>query len=212
MNGAIEPSRQEKRKSRTRTALIEAASAIVLAEGVNVPIQSITEKADVGFGSFYNHFASKEELFTAVAHEALDTWESETSHLLGKVKDPLEGLATTLRLYVRMNKTHPEIAKILNRTAPEMTEYPFEYSSQFQKALETLGREKVIDISSVPLNVLAIRSTLKQVLAIREKSPKFSDREADQVVEMMLIMMRISPSTIKRVMDLPLPIFSKKRA
>lgn len=210
MSELIEPSRQEKRKGRTRSTLIEAASAIVLSEGINVPIQAITEKADVGFGSFYNHFASKEDLFTAVAHDALSTWEAETSALLASISDPISRLTSTLRLYVRMNKTHPEIAKVLNRTAPEMIEYPFEYSSQFQFALEALGKAKQIEVSSVPLNVLAIRSTLKQVLAIREKHSKFSDKEADQVVEMMLIMMKIEPSIIKRVMTLPLPTAKKK--
>lgn len=205
-----EESRQDKRKSRTRSALLQAATTIALDEGVNISIQSITDKADVGFGSFYNHFASKEELFTAVAHESLHTWESETSQLLNSITDPLSRLASTLRLYVRMNKTHPDIAKILNRTAPEMIEYPFEYSSQFQLALEMLGKEKLIEISSVPLNVLAIRSTLKQVLAIREKNSKFTDKEADQVVEMMLIMMKIEPTVIKKVMSLPLPAVKKR--
>jgi AcrR family transcriptional regulator len=31
--------------------------------GERASIQEITEVADIGFGSFYNHFASKEELF-----------------------------------------------------------------------------------------------------------------------------------------------------
>mgnify|MGYP002146836405 CR=1 FL=1 len=204
-------SRQEKRKGRTRAALIEAATAIVLTDGVGVAIQTITDKADVGFGSFYNHFASKEALFTAVAHNALDQWEAETAEVTSKYEEPVSRLTATLRLYVRMNKTHPEIARILNCTAPEMVEYPFEFSSNFQKTLEALAARKVIDIKNVSLSVLAIRSTLKQVLAIREASPKFTDKEADAVVEMMLVMLKIDGKTIQRVMAERLPMLPKKK-
>lgn len=207
----VEESRQEKRKGRTRAALISAATEIALTDGVGVAIQTITDKADVGFGSFYNHFASKEALFTAVAHDALDQWEAEVAQITEKFEDPLVRLAVTLRLYVRMNKTHPEIAKILNRTAPEMVEYPFEFSSNFQITLEKLALAKVIDINNVSLSVLAIRSTLKQVLAIRENSPKFTDKEADALVEMMMVMMKIDGKTIQRVMAERLPTISRNK-
>ena len=38
----------------------------------NVPILEITQAADVGMGSFYNHFDSKEQLFDAAVEDALD--------------------------------------------------------------------------------------------------------------------------------------------
>jgi len=202
-------SRQDKRKSRTRSALIQAATELALKDGTNVSIQAITEAADVGFGSFYNHFSSKEELFTAVAHQALAGWETDVRERLNSEADLMQHLANYLRLYVRMNKTHPDLARILNRTAPEMTEYPFEYSTQFQLGLEALAATGQLAIPNVSLCVLAIRSALKQVLAIREKSSKFTDLEADQMVEMMLVMMSVPDKEIKRVMSGQLPAFSK---
>jgi hypothetical protein len=46
--------RLDRRKARTRQALIEAAQAL-LAEGrSNAPVSVITEAADLGIGSFYN--------------------------------------------------------------------------------------------------------------------------------------------------------------
>ena len=38
----------------------------------NVPVLEITQAADVGIGSFYNHFDSKEQLFQAALNEILD--------------------------------------------------------------------------------------------------------------------------------------------
>ena len=50
--------RLERRKQRTRAALIQAAQALIAEGRLNVPILEITQAADVGMGSFYNHFDS----------------------------------------------------------------------------------------------------------------------------------------------------------
>ncbi len=49
-------SRIERRKAQTRAALISAAQGFIAAGNLNVPIGEITQAADVGLGSFYNHF------------------------------------------------------------------------------------------------------------------------------------------------------------
>ena len=64
--------RLERRKMRTRAALIRAAQTSIAAGKLNVPVLEITQAADVGMGSFYNHFDSKEELFQAAVNEVLD--------------------------------------------------------------------------------------------------------------------------------------------
>ena len=56
--------RLDRRKARTRQALIDAAVRLIAeGRGDRASIQEITEEADIGFGSFYNHFDSKEQLF-----------------------------------------------------------------------------------------------------------------------------------------------------
>ena len=66
--------RFDRRRAKTRAALVEAAQAF-LAEGqTGAPIQKVTERADVGIGTFYNHFASKEELFEVAVREAVETY------------------------------------------------------------------------------------------------------------------------------------------
>jgi len=66
--------RLERRKMRTRAALIRAAQSFIAAGKVNVPVLEITQAADVGMGSFYNHFDSKEQLFQAAVNEVLDAY------------------------------------------------------------------------------------------------------------------------------------------
>jgi AcrR family transcriptional regulator len=54
-----------------------------------VSIQEITEAADVGFGSFYNHFGSKADLFDAALAEAME----ELGQLLDDVTRDIDGPA-----------------------------------------------------------------------------------------------------------------------
>lgn len=69
------PSRLDRRKARTRQALIDAAvRPIAEGRGDRASIQEITEVADIGFGSFYNHFETKEQLFRVASEEVLERW------------------------------------------------------------------------------------------------------------------------------------------
>ena len=63
-------SRLDRRKARTRQALIDAAVRLIAeGRGGRASVAEITEEADIGFGSFYNHFDSKERLFATASEE-----------------------------------------------------------------------------------------------------------------------------------------------
>ncbi len=77
-------SRPERRKARTTQALLDAARRM-LADGSakTASIQDITDAADVGFGTFYNHFEDKEQLFQAAAEQLLEQWAAYLDHTPG---------------------------------------------------------------------------------------------------------------------------------
>lgn len=67
---ASAPTRGARRKSETRRRLLRAARSVFAREGLeNATIAQITSAADVGFGTFYLHFATKEEAYRAVVTE-----------------------------------------------------------------------------------------------------------------------------------------------
>ena len=69
------PSRLDRRKARTRQAMIDAAVRLIAeGRGRRASIQEITDAADIGFGSFYNHFESKEQLFQTASQEVMERW------------------------------------------------------------------------------------------------------------------------------------------
>jgi AcrR family transcriptional regulator len=106
--------RMDRRKARTRQRLVDAAR-ILLAEGKasSASIQDITDAADVGFGSFYNHFSTKTELFDASLEEVME----ETGQLLDLLgvesEDPAVTMARSIQLTLRLTSSRPELAKIL---------------------------------------------------------------------------------------------------
>ncbi len=60
------PKRGFRSREKTRQKLIEAALRVMSVKGVDgTAIADITEEADVGFGSFYNHFATKRDIARA---------------------------------------------------------------------------------------------------------------------------------------------------
>jgi len=105
--------RLERRKQRTRTALIQAAQALIAAGKLNVPVLEITQAADVGMGSFYNHFDSKEELFEAAVADVLDTHGALLDQLTESIEDPAEKFACSFRLTGRLFRRRPQESRIL---------------------------------------------------------------------------------------------------
>lgn len=66
------PNRHEKRRQRTREAIVAAAAAAFLRKGVaDTTVADITEAADVGYGTFYNHFHGLNDVVSAVAEATL---------------------------------------------------------------------------------------------------------------------------------------------
>jgi len=59
--------RVSRRRLQTRMRLLKAAYEVMSTQGVDgATIQEITERADVGFGTFYSYFKSKDELAARV--------------------------------------------------------------------------------------------------------------------------------------------------
>src|SRR5579859_3611040 len=105
--------RLERRKARTRASLVRAAQAFIAEGRTNVPVLEITRAADVGMGSFYNHFESKEQLFDAAVGEVLDAHGDLLDQLTASIDDPAETFACRFRLTGRLFRRRPQESQIL---------------------------------------------------------------------------------------------------
>lgn len=110
------PNRMSRQKQKTRNALISAALSVMARKGAEAAtINDITEAADVGFGSFYNHFASKEEILSVVTEELLDRIGSSVDQATQGISDHWELLSASIRLFMEIVISKPEWAQFIIR-------------------------------------------------------------------------------------------------
>src|SRR5689334_25437105 len=121
--GTPRVSRLDRRKARTRQALIDAAVRLIAeGRGDRASIAEITEEADIGFGSFYNHFDSKEQLFATASEEVLERWGQLIDRASAALTAPAELFAVGTRITGRPGWTHPDIAGFLPGTGMNVRE------------------------------------------------------------------------------------------
>jgi AcrR family transcriptional regulator len=106
---APKPPRGQRRRQQTRAKLVGAALAVMARKGVAATtIQEITDEADVGFGSFYNHFPSKEAIVAAVMDEHIERLGDALDQVQTRVDDPAEVLSVSIRLTLRKVQSDPQ--------------------------------------------------------------------------------------------------------
>lgn len=176
------PTRVDRRRERTRSALIGAATQF-LAEGRSaVSIQQITDAADVGFGSFYNHFESKESLFEAAVESVLTSYGDVMDALVGGYDDPAEVFAVNFRMSGRLQRIVPELVRvILNEGAGILTqdEGMAPRATRDIEAAVAAGR---FDIEDVHLGLMAAGGALLGLLQMLESDP---NADAGQLADLM---------------------------
>jgi AcrR family transcriptional regulator len=204
---ALPRNRFERRRAETRQALIRAARQILAETGdTSASIQAIAERADVGFGSFYNHFESKAELFDAAVIDALEEFGQAFDALLSVIDDPAELVAAGFRLSARMADSHPELMRILRHRA---LGYIHSDKGLAPRALRDLevgvasGRFAPVD----PIVALsALGGTLLSLLELRFARPDLDgDEAAANLAEMVLRMLGVPPDDAHEVARRPLP-------
>lgn len=94
----VEPTRLAKKRERTRQTLIDAAVLLVEErDHARISIQDITDKADLGLGTFYNYFDNKQMIFEAVLDEIRQRFEKRLDTLRSSLTDPASRIAATLQ-------------------------------------------------------------------------------------------------------------------
>lgn len=96
MNSASGPpeTRSERRRRRNREALIQAAYEIVSRKGIDATtVHDITERADVGLGTAYNYFSSKDDLILAAIEQSMDHLARRIETVTDTFDDPAQVFA-----------------------------------------------------------------------------------------------------------------------
>jgi AcrR family transcriptional regulator len=106
----------DRRRARTRAALLEAGQALFAERSVDaVSIDEITAAAEVAKGSFYNHFNDKDGLAREIADMVRAGVEARVEQVNLGVADPGERVARALCAFARNALEHPERVRAMTR-------------------------------------------------------------------------------------------------
>ncbi|MEM1245358.1 MAG: helix-turn-helix domain-containing protein [Acidobacteriota bacterium] len=95
-------SRIERKKARTRARIVEAAERLMRQHGVEaVTIQDITEAADIGHGTFYLYFKTKDQVLRPLIERLSEDVHAEVDRAAAGSRDPAERMALGLRILLR---------------------------------------------------------------------------------------------------------------
>ena len=203
------PNRLERRKQRTRAALVKSAQRLMAEGRVNVPVLEITQAADVGMGSFYNHFDSKEQLFEAAVADVLDAHGAMLDRLTESIEDPAETFATSFRLTGRLFRRHPQESQILLANGLALLSSDRGLAPRALRDIRAgveAGRFDS-DIGDDPELALAMAGGALLGLGnlLRDEPDRDDARAADSVTESVLRLFGLSAADARAVCRLPLP-------
>ncbi len=197
--------RQQRRREQTRARLIEAARALMAERGVDaVGLTEITDAADLGAGTFYNYFQSRDEIVEAVAEASVESFGASLDALTADMKDAAEIFCTSLRhlvlkamtdplwgwFVVRLGVAHPQLIAILGPRA----------ARDLRKGIET-GRFTIPDVDvATSCTFGALLATLHLVLSSR------AEDHADELFgQVMLCMVGVPTAEAHEIASRPLP-------
>lgn len=199
------PGRRARQRAEKHGRLLEAARGLFAERGVEATsINDITERADVGFGSFYTYFEDKDAIVEAVVHATTEAHGRTVDELTANLDDPAEVVAvahrhfvclaiadpTWGRLVLRLESTHRILARALGERALRDVERGVE-----------AGR---FAVDALPLTLLAVGGALLGTITAVLAGPPVDDADVRHA-ELVLRMLGLPVDQAAAVAARPLP-------
>ena len=199
--------RLDRRKARTRRALVDAAVRLIAeGRGERASIQEITEAADIGFGSFYNHFESKEELFRTASEEVLERWGQMIDRACAGLNDPAEVFTTSFRISGRLSWTHPDLARFITGAGLELLDRPRGLAPRALRDIKMGQAAGRFTVPNADIALSTVAGGLLGLLRVHQQHPEEVDEAAvDQLAEAILRMLGVPAREARRIAARQLP-------
>ena len=198
--------RQSRRKMETRRKLIRATVDVMAQKGPDATtIQDITETADVGFGSFYNYFKSKDEIRFAAMEELLDRFGSEIDKLANLIADPVEVFASSMRIAVKTLARRPEWADFLIRVGFDTHDHPRGLYPRMRRDLQIVFKSGRLAVDDPSATVLAVAGAFLSMLAAARRGEIPAAAAPQRITSVALRLLGLPEEEIRRLVTKPLP-------
>jgi AcrR family transcriptional regulator len=179
---AVRPLRADAARNRAR--VLEVAYETFAADGLSVPIDEIARRADVGAGTVYRHFPTKEALFNAVIRDRLQRLVDDGYALLVSA-GPGEALFTFLRsMVLQWGAADRGLVEALARLGIDMDSAAPEAEDAFLALLgELLRAAQEAGTARPDIGVREVKSILVGCQAMEAYNPELAERVTDVVID-----------------------------
>ncbi|KOG54200.1 TetR family transcriptional regulator [Streptomyces griseoflavus] len=168
--------------SETRTALIEAAKRLFATRGyLNTKVTDITAEAGRAAGSFYNHFAGKEELLKALLDElaAVSDRFADTAEHKSDFTDP-DAIRYHVAVYWRVHREHAPTMLALRQAALVSEDFARTYERFRRAQLEDLAGHLAY-VRNLPASVETTLTLMGAMMEAPALLPELPEEEAVEV-------------------------------
>ncbi len=124
---------------RNRDRVLEAAEVLFAAEGIEVPVDAIAEKAGVGVGTLYRHFPTKEKLCEAILLERLSSLTLD-ARALAEAADPGAAFFGFLEQFVALGAAKRDLLVAVMGAGVEFEMAAADVKEGLHAAMDTLLR------------------------------------------------------------------------
>lgn len=177
------------RAMRTKAALMAAGLRLLSQRPIDaVTVDDIVQAAEVGKGSFYNHFADREALARAISAQIRASIESAVTRSNAGVDDPARRLARAVCTYWRYALDEPEHAGVLVHIHTGHTSLTAPLNHGLVEDLETglaSGRFDIATVESGFLFVLGV-TQLALVRIVQEPNQALAVSLSQQMCALVL--------------------------
>ena len=213
--------RQERDREAVRRAILDAARDLFVTEGYqNVSIRKIAERIEYSPAAIYGYYASKDDIFFALAEEGFQLMgdpASEPRRARLEKLPPLERVRTNfLRMY-EFSREHPQYFALifLDRSVPRISrEYERFAFARERKAHIVAGIQACIDAGELPASldpVVATRTLMVGILGVaalrlsdRLPPGENADHLASDVINLTLAGLKSGVALQSRAVECPL--------
>lgn len=184
---------QAERRSRSRSALLEAAARGLSRHGYgNLALERVAADAGYTRGALYHLFSNKEDLALAVLHWVEETWYAEVGQLGAAATDPAEALIAMARghaVYCRR-----EVARVMMTLRVEFSGQDHPVGKAVEQSVErlvavctrliTAGRRRGTIPAGPPPRIVALAylGAVEGVVINLAGEARFDEQMAESVV------------------------------
>ena len=203
MSDTLLPARSKSKRERTRDALVAAAEGLFAVRGPDaVSIDEITIAAEVAKGTFYTHFADKDDIERALAGLVRLELEEEVARVNDGIADAGVRMANGLACYLSFALRQPTRARTLLRlqSAGADPQGPINAGlrADVQLGVES-GRFEVVSIGAAVL--IAMGACVAGIAYLAQAPNTRAQRTACEIIAMVLRALGLKTAESKKLAE-----------